>query len=111
MKRAQSGMSLIELLVSLGISSLIVLGATTVYMRSRTTHEQNEGIARLQETARYYMSIMEPDVRAADYWGLLKGGWQVQNKADAELATPLSAAVSASRPPRKAARNSTNGSR
>ena len=67
------GFSLVELLVALTISSFIVFGATQVYVDSRNTYVIHETTARLQETARYALSVIEPDVRMANYWGLFKG--------------------------------------
>jgi len=104
-KQSQSGLSMIELLVALAISTVLVLGATTLFVRSRATYDQNEATARLQETARFAMSVIEPDVRAADYWGLLKGGWQLQGKAEgvdgavATAAAPVSQQAGATAAP------------
>ncbi|HEY9461589.1 MAG TPA: PilW family protein [Vicinamibacterales bacterium] len=50
-------------------------------MDSRATYEVNETAARLQETARYAMSVIEPDVRMSNYWGLIKGAGIVMNQA------------------------------
>lgn len=67
------GLSLIELLVAITIGGLLIFGATQVYVDSRATYEINEQTARLQETARFAMSIIEPDIRMSNYWGLVKG--------------------------------------
>lgn len=73
-RRARSrGVSLIELMVALTISLTLIAGAIQVYVYSRKHYEDNEGIARLQETARYALSIMESDLRMANSWGLIKG--------------------------------------
>ncbi len=82
MNRASSGFSLVELMIAVTISLLVVLGATTVYERTRSRSTDNEAISRLQETARYAITIIEPDIRATDYFGLVKGGWQIENKAN-----------------------------
>lgn len=65
------GLSLIELMVALTIGSLLIIGAVTMYVQSRNTYSVNETVARLQENARYAMSMMEPDIRQANYWGLM----------------------------------------
>jgi prepilin-type N-terminal cleavage/methylation domain-containing protein len=67
------GFSLIELLVAVTISAVLIFGATQVYVDSRNTYATHEVEARLQETARYALSVIEPDVRMANYWGLVKG--------------------------------------
>jgi type IV pilus assembly protein PilW len=75
------GVSLIELLVAVTIGGLLIFGATKVYVDSRATYEVNETAARLQETARYALSVIEPDVRMSNYWGLVKGATVVVNRA------------------------------
>lgn len=67
-----AGLSLVELLVAITISMVLVAGALQVYLHSRNAYTTSETAARLQENARYALSILEPDVRMAGYWGLLK---------------------------------------
>jgi len=89
----QRGLSLIELLVAMTIGAVLIFGATQVYVNSRTAYGINENVARLQETARYAMAVMEPDVRMSNFWGLLKGAGAVANQA---LQTAPAAAVALS---------------
>lgn len=77
----QRGLSLIELLVAITIGALLIFGATQVYVDSRNTYETNETAARLQETARYAISVLEPDIRMSNYWGLVKGSGIVTEQA------------------------------
>jgi prepilin-type N-terminal cleavage/methylation domain-containing protein len=63
------GLSLVELLVALAIGSVLIVGAVTVYSNSRSTYAVNESIARLQERGRYVMSVIEPDIELAGYYG------------------------------------------
>lgn len=64
-----TGLSLIELMISLAIGSVLIAGAVLVYSQSRTTYSVNESVARLQESARYVFSVMEPDIQLAGYYG------------------------------------------
>lgn len=64
------GVSLIELMVALVIGLLLIAGAVTVYMQSRNTYRTTESAARMQETGRYAVSVIEPDVRLAGFWGM-----------------------------------------
>ena len=59
----QRGVSLIELMVAMTIGAVLIFGATQVYVNSRNAYGANEGVSRLQETARYAVSVIEPDVR------------------------------------------------
>lgn len=65
----QRGLSMVELLVALAIGSLLIVGAVFVYSQSRTTHALSETVARLQENARFAMSLIEPDVELAGNYG------------------------------------------
>lgn len=80
-KRCQSGVSLIELMVAVTIGAVLIFGATQVYVDSRNTYEVNESAARLQETARYALGVIEPDVRMSNYWGLVKGAGLITGQA------------------------------
>jgi len=66
----QSGVSLIELMVALVIGLFLILGAVTVYTQSRSTYQAIDATSRVQEKARYAMSVLESDVRMANFWGL-----------------------------------------
>ena len=80
MKR-QRGMSLVELMVALAIGSIMIAGAIFVYAKSRDSYATNDAVARLQETARYALSVIEPDVRMSNYWGLVKGAGVITDQA------------------------------
>lgn len=76
-----SGVTLIELLVSLVIGALLLAGAVTVYMQSRNTYTVSETAARLQEVARYALDNVESDVRLAGFWGLTNRSDFIENRA------------------------------
>ena len=65
----QRGLSLVELLVALAIGSVLIVGAVYVFSRGRATYAVNESVARLQENGRYVLSVLEPDVELAGYYG------------------------------------------
>jgi type IV pilus assembly protein PilW len=83
----QRGLSLIELMVAMTIGSVLIFGATQVYVNSRNAYGANEGVSRMQEAARYAMSVIEPDVRMSNFWGLLKGAGAITGQA-VQTATP-----------------------
>ena len=90
----ERGLSLIELMVAMAIGAVLIFGATDVYINSRNSYGVNENVTRLQETARYAMSVIEPDVRMSNFWGLLKGAGAVTNQA-AQTAAPGAVATGA----------------
>jgi type IV pilus assembly protein PilW len=63
------GVSLVELLVAMTIACTIVAGVLGLYAQVRGTYRVNERIARLQEQGRFALSVIEPDVELAGYYG------------------------------------------
>ena len=58
--------SLVELLlVALAIGLLLISAAVAAYVRSRALFETTESVSRLQDAARYALSVMEPDIELA----------------------------------------------
>lgn len=76
--RREAGLSLIELMVSLAIGTFLVAGAVLVYSNGRNTYALNESIARVQENARYVISVLEPDLELAGYYGFTNAAGTVQ---------------------------------
>lgn len=91
----QQGLSLIELMVALVIGAVLIFGATDVYVKSRQSYGVNENVARLQETARYAMAVLEPDIRMSNYWGMLKGAGVITGQLPQ---TPVGPAAVAANP-------------
>jgi type IV pilus assembly protein PilW len=76
----QSGLTVIEMLVAMVIGGLLIFGAAQAYVDSRNAYAVNETVSRMQETARYAMSVLEPEIRMSNYWGLMKGAETISNK-------------------------------
>jgi type IV pilus assembly protein PilW len=90
---ADSGLTLVELMVALAISSILVIGATTIYMQGRTTFRVNQSVARLHEDARFVLDTLEPDIRMAGYFGLRSRAERVQGHAGPLSPVPAALAV------------------
>ena len=94
-RQHSSGFSLIELMVAMTISLVLIAGAAQVYLNSSQAYAVNDATARLQENARYGMSVLEPDIRMAGYWGLTNVADGIVGKAlptDTQLALGAPAA-------------------
>src|SRR5438046_6003558 len=90
-----AGVTLVELMVAMTIGLVMIIGATQVYVDSHTAYAVNETTARLQENARYAISVLEPDIRMSGYWGLTNVSDGIGGKAlptDAQLALGAPAA-------------------
>jgi len=69
LRRLSVGLSLVELMVALTLGSALIAGAVYVYSQSRSTYRVSESIARLQEEGRYVISVIEPDLELAGFYG------------------------------------------
>ncbi len=63
------GMSLVELMVAVGISSSLIAGAVVSYAEYRRVYSVSEVLARVQEQARFAMGSIEPDIELAGFYG------------------------------------------
>ncbi|WP_372381847.1 PilW family protein [Xanthomonas sp. NCPPB 1068] len=66
---ASTGLSLIELMIALLISSLLLLGVIQVFSASRTAYQLSQAIARNQENGRFAMDFLTRDIRMAGHAG------------------------------------------
>jgi type IV pilus assembly protein PilW len=63
------GLTLIELMIAMVISSIVVAGTLSLYAQVHDTWQANERVARMQEQGRVALSVIEPDVELAGYYG------------------------------------------
>jgi type IV pilus assembly protein PilW len=70
LRRRTLGVTLIELMVALAIGGFLMVGAITVFLHARQSFRLTESVARLQETGRFALEALEPEIRMAHYWGL-----------------------------------------
>jgi type IV pilus assembly protein PilW len=65
----QRGVSLIELMVSITIGLILMAGVLSIFMSSKVTYFANEKTARLQESGRVALDLIQHDVRSAGFMG------------------------------------------
>jgi len=65
----QAGMTLIETMVAMTISSVLILGSIQMYAQARSNYRTTESIARMQENLRFSIEILDEDIRLAGFWG------------------------------------------
>lgn len=80
----QQGLSLVELMVALAIGSVLIGGALFMYQEGRSSFTLNERIARLQDDGRYVLSVIEPDLELAGYYGFTNLGDTVRLITDGD---------------------------
>lgn len=67
--RAQAGLSLIELMVAILISTLLLLGVLELYINTSRTDRTSNELARVQENGRLVMELLSREARRAGYQG------------------------------------------
>jgi type IV pilus assembly protein PilW len=77
----QLGLTLIELMVTLAISTVILAGVVNLYVSSLTQSRITTNLAAMQESGRFALEIMSRDLRMASYAGC--GGYDA-SKAEAD---------------------------
>lgn len=89
------GFSLVELMVALTIALIIMAVVGRVFFSSRSTHQVDEGLSRLQENARFAIDRLQREVRMAGYFGCLRNAAKIENnlKNPADFGTDFKTAV------------------
>lgn len=67
--RRQSGLSLIELMISLALAALFLLGIVVLFQQSKSSALQDEQIARMQENGRYALRVLSRELAMMNYFG------------------------------------------
>ncbi|WP_160155054.1 PilW family protein [Microbulbifer sp. ALW1] len=65
----QRGLSLVELMVGIVLSSLLLLGVLQVFQSNTSTSRTQTAFSRIQESGRFALDLLSKEVRSADYWG------------------------------------------
>ena len=69
LRRASTGFTLVELLVSVAIGLFLVAVVGGVYLSSKGSFNYQDAMSRLQENSRFAMERMARDIRMAGYNG------------------------------------------
>ena len=68
-KLPERGFSLVELMVAMVIGLIILAAVVQIFVGSNATYRLDEGLARVQEGARFSMDYLAKDIRMAGYMG------------------------------------------
>jgi len=71
LKFVQSGMSLVELMIAMGLGIFLLAGLLQVFQANQQTSMLQENFARVQESGRIGVELLVKDIRMADYKGCL----------------------------------------
>lgn len=66
---SQRGLTLVELMVSLVLSLVLMLGAMQLFSSSKQTYQLSDSLARVQENGRFALDLIVRDLRLGGYTG------------------------------------------
>jgi len=69
----QTGLSLIELMVALGLGAFLVAGVVQVFLSNKSSERVETSLARLQENGRFAIDLITGDLRKSQYLGCNTG--------------------------------------
>lgn len=78
----QRGLSLIELMIGILLSSLLLLGVLQIFDSNRNTMRMQMAYSRVQESGRFAIDFLTREIRMADYWGCAPNKDSIQNHLD-----------------------------
>lgn len=81
----ERGSSLAELLVALGVSSMLLLGVFASSQQLRHAARAADNLHRLEERARFVVDLLRADIRLAGFWGLHSDPQAVRRGAGAAV--------------------------
>ena len=70
--RRQQGLTLVEIMVALTVSLVLMAGIIQIFIGNKQTFRLQEGLARMQENARFSLDFMSRDIRQAGYVGCIR---------------------------------------
>lgn len=68
-QKSQAGVTLIELMIALSLSTFLILGLVQVFSASRLAYQSTTALARVQEGSRFATDFLQRDIRMAGHMG------------------------------------------
>ncbi|MCG6970442.1 MAG: PilW family protein [Gammaproteobacteria bacterium] len=72
-KQKQSGISVVEIMISVAISLILLAGVMQIFLTNKQTYRVQEAFSRLQENGRYAIQFLSQDIRMAGFFGCASG--------------------------------------
>lgn len=70
----QSGLSMLEILIVMGLSVVLLSGLVEIVLAQKQTNRLQTGLSQIQTNGRYAIDYLRMDLRRAGYAGCLSGG-------------------------------------
>ena len=78
----QKGFSLIELLIAIGLSAVLLLGISQIFIANKLSFNTATAYSHVQESGRFATELLARDIRIADYWGCLRNTGDILDHLD-----------------------------
>ncbi|MGL6159453.1 PilW family protein [Microbulbifer sp.] len=82
MNSRQRGLSLIELMIGIVLSSLLLLGVLQIFDSNRNTMRMQMAYSQVQESGRFATDFLTREIRMADFWGCAPNKDSIRNHLD-----------------------------
>lgn len=69
----QQGVTLLELMVAMAVSSVIMLGISNIYLSTKKSYIIHDEFSRIQENGRYSIETLSTNIRNAGFFGCSSG--------------------------------------
>ena len=79
-KRLSRGLSLVELMISLALSSVVTVGVIQLFTANSESYNLLQGQSRMQESARFAMTFIGDSVRSSRYNGCFSSPFDIESK-------------------------------
>ncbi|MCP1726272.1 type IV pilus assembly protein PilW [Natronospira proteinivora] len=76
-RKAQSGLTLVELMIAVAIGSVLMIGVIQLFSGMRGAYSLNESMSRVQENGRFAIEYLSSDLRMAGYMGCMSNSGQM----------------------------------
>ena len=87
---AQSGLTLVELLISILLGLVLIAGVIGVYLESKRNYAAEEEVARIQENGRFTLNLLQRELMMA---GFIGGTLKAEDVAPVAVTTDCAASI------------------
>ncbi len=69
LRQGQQGLTLVELMIAMTLGIILTYGITEIYINSKQTYRTQDGLSRMQESARFALDFISRDIRSTGFVG------------------------------------------
>jgi type IV pilus assembly protein PilW len=85
--RRQAGLTLVELMISLTLGLILVVGIGSLFVYTNRSNRQNELTSGMQDQARFALATLSRDITMAGYWGGMASAAAITPNSNDDITT------------------------